>query len=255
MAAESPGAGLVRRVSAQLGLPEATLATLPALYAVFLDHGYPAFGVAALAALAGSARATQKMAEYAEAVSSRLRHAELRQDIAEADLEDAGRVGARFEQDLANARAGLSPEQVACISMLFDDYMRTEDEDWLRYLRSAAANLASTKQGHQARPILAGLRGIGPSHVKALATLAQQRERIWRAMVGRRQGEPDDRQIALVAFGFAREFTRVASQNGKPRPGEPDRVLQVTPLGHGALRLLGLSPPDWGLPPVESRKA
>ncbi len=222
---------------AQLGLP---------LVGVLFHGGLLGGAVGVLAAIATSSRGRAKLEALEERVTSALRALAMRQDMAEADAEDVSR---RVDQ----LRDALTDAQRQDLGEVVEQTLRSADEEWLAFLRNAAADVVAAPRGNGSRHVaLRRLRDLMPAHVRALQRLAARPAEFTDKHVGLRKQEPSADQEVLIAEGFAKITVNVSGGGGGGRASiaPAQRVVQtdtlrVTSLGHMALRLL--SPPP--LPP------
>lgn len=239
----------------RVGLPGRIVAGLPPVVALFSLEAQPAFGVAVLAALSGSLRSLLKMREFETAVEDALRDLGFRLDLGVGEAPGGDVLGERVEL----LRGTLSPAQVDQLGVLFEDYMRTTDPEWLDLARRAVRAVVkdAVDEGSR-RTIVARLPLLSVPHLRELQRLRDRPERV-RSRLTVRSREANPLLSVLVHVGFIREApvaepaeaspTVATVRVGDTKAGDTkagDTELRPTALGLAALRLLGPIEPGSG---------
>lgn len=227
----------------RVGLPARLVNSLPPVVVLFGLDAKPAFGVAVLAALSGSTRAVLKMREFESAVDEALRDLGFRLDLPSSTQDPAERTAERVEL----LHGTLSAGQIDQLGILFEDYLRTTDEEWLEIVRRAARAVVkdAVDEGTR-RTILARLSQLSLAHLRELARLRDRPDSV-RPRLGVRSRDNSPLQATLLHIGMIREApvgeaTDAVPVGGPPRSYDPragEMEIRPTSLGLTALRLLG----------------
>ncbi len=236
----------LQKAAEEAGLPQAVIALMPAITLAFGVSGFPAFATAVFSAISGAAYGQKKMREFAWQVEGELGRIEA----------DSMRSNEKLNDEIADLRERLEESQLEDLSELFEHWMRTSDEEWLRHLRAAIRGTVTQRvERANRKAIIAALRMLGPAHVNHLNLLAKSRplaDRVLRRSSSRDHWgwmlTPELKAVraVLVAVGFARYEVsvdedpmagRAPSHFPKSRIGGHDNVA-ITQLGYQALDML-----------------
>jgi hypothetical protein len=236
----------LRAWSERTGLPASLLSGMSATIGLFGLQGLPAFGAAVLALLSGSSRAVSKMREFEGAVEEALRDLGFRMDLGAADM-SAGGADALAER-ISLLQSTLSGAQTDQLGVLFEDYLRSSNAEYLEVVRRAVRAVVkdAVDEGTR-RTVLSRLPSLSMAHLRELQRIKDRPDRS-RTRLGVRSREPNALHVVLLNVGFVREVlpgevpdapTAAATVRMQADAGRGDPDLRPTALGLAAIRLLG----------------
>ncbi len=220
---------------ARLGVPETALRLLPPIAVLFGWGALPAAGVAVMSFLSAGLLGAVKQHKFQQAVMMGI-HGEIGdvENRVEALVGATRAMGDEFAEvqrqadELAHR---LTPAQIEHLSMLFEQYMGSVDEEWVEFLQNAVRRVAADDADADIRKsVVHRLRGLGPTHARLLLHMVEQA----RQPSGRYYTAEDKSEEAIIAALDAAGFV---SAELNPFGQAPPRC-ELTRLGVVAAGLL-----------------